>query len=74
MRPLVRTATLNGYAGLARSLDLDAAQLMRDAGLDPGDLAAPDKWVPAAAVSQLLDDSAAASGHADFAVRLAELR
>ena len=74
MHPLVRTATLNGYAGLARSLDLDAAQLMRDAGLDPVDLASPDKWVSAAAVSQLLEDSAAASGRADFAVRLAELR
>lgn len=74
MHPLVRTATLNGYAGLARSLDLDAAQLMRDAGLDPVDLASPDKWVSAAAVSQLLEDSAAASGRADFGVRLAELR
>ena len=74
MRPLVRSATLDGYAGLARSLDLDAAQLMRDAGLDPADLAAPDKWISAVAVSRLLEASAAASGLADFAIRLAELR
>ena len=74
MRPLVRSATLNGYAELARTLDLDAAQLMRDVGLDPVDLAAPDTWVSASAVSRLLDVSAAESGRADFAIRLAELR
>ena len=74
MRPLVRSATLNGYVALARSLDLDPAQLMREAGLDPADLAVPDKWVSAAAVSRLLDASAAESGRADFALRLAEQR
>ncbi len=74
MRALVRSATLNGYAGLARSLDLDAGHLMREVGLDPADLAVPDKWVSAAAVSRLLDASATESGQADFAVRLAELR
>lgn len=74
MRALVRSATLNGYLGLARSLDLDAAHLMREAGLDPAGLAVPDKWVSAAAVARLLDASAVESGRADFAVRLAELR
>ena len=74
MRPLVRSATLDGFAGLARSLDLDAAQLMRDAGLDPADLAAPDTWISAVAVSRLLEASAAASELPDFAIRLAELR
>ena len=37
-------------------------------------MAAPDKWVSAAAVARLLDVSAAESGEPDFAVRLAEQR
>ena len=37
-------------------------RLMRDVGLDPADLAVPDKWVSAAAVARLLDASAAESG------------
>jgi AraC-like DNA-binding protein len=73
-RPLVRSATLNGYLGLSRSLGLDGPVLMRRLGLDPADLAAPDKWIPAADVARLLEVSATASGRADFAVRLAEQR
>jgi len=73
-RSFVRSASLNGYLGLARSMKLDAPQLMRRVGLDPADLAVPDKWLPAAAVARLLDVSATTSGRADFAVRLAELR
>ena len=74
MRTLVRSASLNGYVGLAKTLGLDAARLMRDVGLDPADVTAPDKWVPAATVARLLDISAAQSGEPSFAVRLAELR
>jgi AraC-like DNA-binding protein len=74
MRSLVRSASLNGYVGLAKSFDLDAAGLMRRVGLDPADVAAPDKWVSAAAVARLLDVSAAESGEPNFAVRLAEQR
>jgi len=74
MRALVRSATLNGYVALARALDIDPASLMRGVGLDPADLAVPDKWVSASAVARLLDASAAESGRADFAVRLAEQR
>lgn len=73
-RPLVRSATLSGYVGLARSLGLDGARLMGQVGLDAADLAVPDKWIPAAAVARLLDVSATVSGRADFAVRLAEQR
>ena len=47
---------------------------MRKVGLDPADLAVPDKWISAAAVARLLDASATKSGHPDFAVRLAEAR
>jgi AraC-like DNA-binding protein len=73
-RPLVRCATLNGYLSLSRSLDVDGPRLMRRVGLDPADLAVPDKWIPAAAVARLLDSSAKVSKRADFAVRLAEQR
>jgi AraC-like DNA-binding protein len=73
-RALVRSATLNGYLSLARSLDLDAPRLMRNVGLNPSDLAVPDKWISAAAVARLLDASAKESACPDFAVRLAERR
>jgi AraC-like DNA-binding protein len=74
MRPLVRSATLNGYGTLARALGLDAARLMRKVGLDPTDLTVPDRWISAPAVARLLDISATTSRHPDFAVRLAEAR
>ena len=74
MRALIRSATLNGYVGLAKSLGLDPPRLLREVGLEPGDLVVPDKWIPAAAVARLLDVSATESGRADFAVRFAQLR
>lgn len=73
-RTLVRSATLNGYLALAKSLGLDAPRLVREVGLNPADLTVPDKWVSAAAVARLLDSSARVSGQQDFAVRLAESR
>src|SRR5262245_49341738 len=73
-RTFIRSASLNGFAGLAKSLDIDAPALMRRAGLDPADLAVADKWIPAASVARVLEDAAKVSGRPDFAVRLAELR
>jgi hypothetical protein len=57
MRPGVRTATLDGYLGLARSAGLDPARILTNAGIAVADLAVPDKWVPAAAVSRVLERS-----------------
>ena len=74
MRPGVRTATLDGYLGLARSAGLDPARILTDAGIAVADLAVPDKWVPAAAVSRVLERSANESGVEDFGLRLAGLR
>jgi AraC-like DNA-binding protein len=74
MRPGVRTATLDGYLGLARSAGLDPARILADAGIAVADLAVPDKWVPAAAVSRVLERSAIESGLEDFGLRLAGLR
>ena len=73
-RAFVRSASLNGYLGLAKSVKLDAPQLMRRVKLDPAALKVPDTWLPAAAVARLLDVSATTSGCPDFAVRLAQLR
>jgi AraC-like DNA-binding protein len=74
MRPGVRTATLDGFLGLARSSGLDPVRLLGDVGLTVADLAVPDRWVPAAAVARLLECSAAESGLEDFGLRLAGLR
>src|SRR4051812_28871227 len=74
MRPSIRCATLDGYAELARSLGLDPAQQMARVGLDPADLAIPNKWIPAAPVAWLLEMSAAESGCEDFGLRLSERR
>jgi AraC-like DNA-binding protein len=74
MLPAIRTATLTGYAGLARSLGLDPAALMAEVGLDVADLSAPDRWIPGAPVAQLLELSAERSGCEDFGLRLAEHR
>ena len=74
MRPCVRSATLDGYVGLAHSSDLDPARLLAEVGLDVADLAVPDKWIPAAACARLLERSAALSGQEDFGLRLAERR
>jgi AraC-like DNA-binding protein len=74
MRPGVRTATLDGYLGLARSAGLDPAGILTNAGLAVADLAVPDKWVPAAVVSRVLERSANESGVEDFGLRMAGLR
>jgi AraC-like DNA-binding protein len=74
MQPFARTASLTGYVDLCRSLGLDAARLMDRVGLDIGDLAVPDRWVPAGPMARLLELSARESGCDDFAVRMSELR
>src|SRR5215212_5502697 len=74
MRPGVRTATLDGYLGLARSAGLDPARILTRAGIAVADLAVPDKWVPAASVSRVLERSANESGVEGFGLRLAGLR
>jgi AraC-like DNA-binding protein len=74
MGPGVRTATLDGYLGLARSAGLDPARILADAGIAVADLAVPDTWVSAAAVSRVLEWSATESGLEDFGLRLAGLR
>ncbi|MGW4242491.1 AraC family transcriptional regulator [Nocardia sp. NPDC004722] len=74
MKPLARYAALQGYVELSRSLGIDPVSLMRAAGLDPAGLSLQDRWVPAAAIAELLERSAVESGCEDFGLRLAERR
>jgi AraC-like DNA-binding protein len=74
VKPTARYAALNRYIELSQSLGIDPVRIMRDNGLDPSLLAFQDTRIPAAAVVRVLEDSAVASGCADFGVRLAELR
>jgi AraC-like DNA-binding protein len=74
MRPLSRTAALNGYVELSRSFGLDPRALMRGVGLDTADLAVQDRWISGAAVARLLELTAGACGRDDFGLLLAERR
>ena len=74
MRPGIRSATLDGYVELATSLGLDPVRQVARAGLEFADLAAPEKWIPAAAAAWLLEMSAEASGAEDLGLQLAERR
>jgi AraC-like DNA-binding protein len=47
---------------------------MRVVGLDPAGIGVQDRWIPAAAIVELLERSAALSGHDDFGLRLVERR
>jgi AraC-like DNA-binding protein len=74
MRPCIRSASLDGFADLARSVGLEPARLVAKAGLDMADLVVPDTWVPAAAAAWLLEMSAADSGCDDFGLQLSKRR
>ncbi|MGW1680798.1 AraC family transcriptional regulator [Saccharopolyspora sp. NPDC002376] len=74
MKPLARYASLNSYVEVSRALGIEPARLMRGVGLDPAGITVQDRWIPAAAVVMLLEQSAAASGHEDFGLLLAERR
>ncbi|WP_042366037.1 AraC family transcriptional regulator ligand-binding domain-containing protein [Streptacidiphilus neutrinimicus] len=74
MKPLVRTASLNGYVELGRSVGIDPQPLLRQVGLDAAALAVPDRWIAGAAAVQLLELSAGAARRPDFGLLLAEYR
>ncbi|MDI3387508.1 AraC family transcriptional regulator [Streptomyces sp. B-S-A8] len=74
MKPLVRNAVLSNYLELSRSLGIDPQVLMKQVGLDAVGLSVPDRWISGAAVTQLLERSAAAAQRADFGLLLAERR
>lgn len=74
MPALIRSASLSDYADVARSVGLDPYRQLRAVGLDRACLDDPDVRIPAQAVRQLLENSAAASGLDDFGLRMAERR
>jgi AraC-like DNA-binding protein len=74
MQPRIRTNTLWGYADVARASGLDPAALVAEVGLDPADLDAPDRWIPAAPAARLLDLSARRADRAHFGLLMGELR
>lgn len=69
--PLIRSASLTGYAELARRHGLDPDAMQRNAGVSPRSLLDPDIPISARAVHQLLEDSALAAGVEDFGIQLA---
>ncbi len=74
MPSTIRSATLSGYAELARSVGLDPNRLMRRLGLDPSCLSDPDRRIEGSAVANLLETSAVESQVEDFGLRLAATR
>jgi AraC-like DNA-binding protein len=72
--PLVRAASLKNYPEIAQAAGLDPMRMLVDAGLSPSVLQEPDLMIPAERVSQLLEQSAAASGLESFGLRMAETR
>jgi AraC-like DNA-binding protein len=74
MSQLVRAATLSNYALIARQFGLEPESMLRQHGLDPRCLDNADLRIPATAVVELLEDSAAISGCTSFGLRMAESR
>jgi AraC-like DNA-binding protein len=70
----VRAAMLAHYFEVARAVGLDPQPLLRRAGLSRRMLVDLEQRIPLAAALQLLEESAEASGHPDFGLRLAEAR
>jgi AraC-like DNA-binding protein len=70
----IRAAALAHYFEVARAVGLDAQPLLRRAGLSRRMLVDLEQRVPLHAALQLLEESAAASGRADFGLRMASAR
>lgn len=72
--PMTRSASLGGYAELARHLGLNPDAMLRRVGLNPQHLSDPDMPINTVSVRELLEASAAASGTEDFGLQLARDR
>jgi hypothetical protein len=71
---LIRSAALNGYVEVAKSVGLDPYCMIAAHRLPPACLTDPELRIPMAAVARLLENSAAGSRRPDFGLRLAERR
>lgn len=72
--PLIRAASLSGYADLVRALGRDPQRFMASVGLAPDALDDPQALVPRDAARELLEITARATRTQDFALRLAGQR
>ncbi|GAA7764551.1 MULTISPECIES: AraC family transcriptional regulator [Cupriavidus] len=71
---LVRSASLNGYIELVKSLGYDPRAFLRGVGLSARLLENPETLIPSPAVRELLEVTAQVTGVEDFALRLAARR
>lgn len=71
---LIRSASLNGYIDLVKSLGRDPHAHLRAVGLSARLLENPETLIASNAVRELLEASARATGAEDFALRLAARR
>lgn len=74
MNEIVRAAALSGYFPAAEQFGVQPAPLLRAVGLTPAMLANPEAMLPARAVVQLLENTAAAAGCVTFALHMAARR
>jgi hypothetical protein len=74
MPRLIRSAALNNYVELARSLGLDPYRMIAAYDLPAACLDDPEIKVPVTSVIKLLEESALRSGKIDFGLRLSENR
>ena len=74
MPRLIRSAALNNYVELAKSVGIDPHRIIAACGLPAACLADPEVKVPIAAVVRLLEESALRSDKSDFGLRLADSR
>jgi len=74
MPGFIRSASLAGFAEVARRHGLDAARFLREIGLPRRCLDEPDVMVPTEAVRRLLESAAERSGVESFGLEMAEAR
>jgi AraC-like DNA-binding protein len=72
--PVIRSASLQGYMELARSVGLNPLTILRRAGLMARTLEDPELMLGVRAVCEVLESSSEASGVEDFGLRLASRR
>ena len=74
METMVRARSLNGYFQVVRRLGFNPAEALRQAGLDPANLADPEQLVPVAATCQLMEITAISAVCPTLGLQMAEVR
>jgi len=74
MSSFIRSASLNNYVEVARSVGLDPYQQLSAAGISHYALLDPDTRIPLEALGRLLETSARVAGVEGFGLRMAETR